>query len=84
MTAGARTQLAGLVSGLMLAFTLLFLTPVFAYLPYSVMGAIIINAVTSLVDFDAASHLLQACTQPGLGLTHACGTGTRKISLGLP
>ena len=44
-TAGARTQMANLVSGLLVLCTLLFLAPVFEQLPEGVLAAIVIAAV---------------------------------------
>ena len=42
---GANTPLAALISGMIVGFTLLFLTPVFYYLPQAVVAAIIMVAV---------------------------------------
>jgi len=50
--AGARTQLAGLVAALVVAATLLFLTPLFKNLPAAALGAIVIVAVSGLLDID--------------------------------
>lgn len=47
---GARTQLANVVAALLVAATLLFLTPLFEHLPISVLAAIIIIAAVGLVD----------------------------------
>jgi MFS superfamily sulfate permease-like transporter len=44
-------------------FVLLFLTPMFAKLPYNVIGAIIIVGVTSLIEFGFAYHLFKV--RPG-------------------
>ncbi|MEM7484305.1 MAG: solute carrier family 26 protein [Bacteroidota bacterium] len=49
--AGARTGMALIFSALLIACTLLFLTPLFYYLPNTVLGAIIIMSVVKLVDF---------------------------------
>ncbi|RMG66124.1 MAG: solute carrier 26 family protein [Calditrichaeota bacterium] len=48
--AGARTQLASLITALTIALTLLFFTPLFYYLPQAALAAIVIMAVTGLVD----------------------------------
>ncbi len=48
--AGAKTGMALIFSALLIAFTLLFLTPLFYNLPNAVLGAIIIVAVFKLVD----------------------------------
>ena len=55
---GARTPLAAIISGLIVGFTLLFLTPVFYYLPKAVLGAIIVVAVFGLLDFSVPKQLL--------------------------
>jgi len=55
--AGAITGVAGIVSCLLLVFTLLFLTPVFYNLPKTVLAAIIIVSVVKLVNVKEARHL---------------------------
>ncbi|NME72507.1 SulP family inorganic anion transporter [Flammeovirga aprica] len=49
---GAVTNLANIISGLILLFTLLFLTPYFEQLPLAIIGAIILVAVYGLIDTD--------------------------------
>tara|TARA_R110001583_G_scaffold44966_1_gene142178 strand:+ start:6947 stop:8689 length:1743 start_codon:yes stop_codon:yes gene_type:complete len=56
---GAKTPLAAIFSGLIVGFTLLFLTPLFYYLPKAVLGAIIIVAVIGLLDFSVPKQLLR-------------------------
>jgi len=56
---GANTPLAAIISGVIVGFTLLFLTPVFYYLPQAVVAAIIIVAVYGLLDFYIPKHLLK-------------------------
>ncbi len=48
--AGAKTGMASIISALLIGLTLLFLTPLFYYLPNAVLGAIIITAVLGLID----------------------------------
>jgi SulP family sulfate permease len=55
--AGAQTTLAGLFSAGIIALTLLFLTPLFYYLPKAVLAAIIMVAVAGLVDGEEARYL---------------------------
>lgn len=55
--AGARTGMASLISAGVIVLTLLFLTPLFYYLPNAVLGAIIVVAVAGLFDFREAVHL---------------------------
>ncbi len=50
--AGARTGFSSLVSSAMTVITVLFLTPLFYYLPLAALAAIVIVAAVSLVDFD--------------------------------
>ncbi|GGG40826.1 sodium-independent anion transporter [Croceivirga lutea] len=49
--AGAKTGISSVVSALVIALTLLFLTPLFYYLPNAVLAAIIMVAVFGLIDF---------------------------------
>ncbi|MCS3663751.1 SulP family sulfate permease [Salinibacter ruber] len=55
--AGARTTLAGLVAAGVIALTLLLLTPLFYYLPNAVLAAIIMVAVSGLIEWKEALHL---------------------------
>ena len=55
--AGAQTNLAAIFSAGIIALTLLFLTPLFYYLPKAVLAAIIMVAVAGLVDWEEARYL---------------------------
>jgi len=55
--AGANTQLAAIITAILIAITLLFLTPLFYYLPKSALAAVIIMAVLSLIDIHEIKHL---------------------------
>ena len=57
---GAKTGMAALISVVMVVITLLFLTPLFYFLPKTVLAAIIIVAVFNLINFKEASYLWQA------------------------
>jgi SulP family sulfate permease len=57
---GAKTGMAALISVVMVVLTLLFLTPLFYYLPKAVLAAIIIVAVFGLVNFKEAIFLWKA------------------------
>jgi len=48
--AGARTPMAGVVTALLIALTLIFLTPLFYYMPKAVLAAVIMTAVFGLFD----------------------------------
>ena len=56
-SSGARTGLAGIITAVFIGLTLLFLTPLFYYLPMAVLAAIIITAVAGLVDVAEVRHL---------------------------
>lgn len=47
---GARTNLTSIISASLVALTLLFLTPLFYYLPNAILAAIIMVAVFGLID----------------------------------
>ncbi|MEE9356629.1 MAG: sulfate permease, partial [Methylococcaceae bacterium] len=55
-TSGANTPLASLITAVLVAFSLLFLTPLFYYLPHAVLAAIIMLAVFALIDVDSIRH----------------------------
>ncbi len=55
--AGANTPLAAIISAILVAITVAFLTPLFYFLPKSVLAAIIIVAVSTLFDVKAIKHL---------------------------
>ena len=57
--AGAKTQLASVITALLIIITLLFLTPLFYYLPNAVLAAIVMVAVLGLVDIAEPLHLFQ-------------------------
>ncbi|WP_255399314.1 SulP family inorganic anion transporter [Roseivirga sp. 4D4] len=48
--AGAQTPLASIISAVLVALTLLFLTPLFYHLPHAILAAIIMVAVSGLID----------------------------------
>jgi SulP family sulfate permease len=56
-SSGARTQLAAILTALILALTLVFFTPALYHLPKAVLAAIIVMAVASLVDFSPIHHM---------------------------
>lgn len=55
--AGAKTGMASLISAGLILITLLFLTPLFYYLPKAILAAVIVVAVAGLVDFKEPLHL---------------------------
>jgi sulfate permease, SulP family len=58
--AGARTQVANLVTWLVAIVTVLFFTPLFASLPEAVLGALIIHAVWHIIASRKLMKLRQA------------------------
>ncbi|CAI5988882.1 unnamed protein product [Closterium sp. NIES-65] len=56
---GAATGMAGVVSVLLVLLTLMFLTPLFQFLPLPVLGAILVSSVCGLVDYEEAAFLLR-------------------------
>ena len=57
--AGARTNLSGLFSLILVVLTLLFLTPIFYHLPKAILASIIMVSVVKLIDFKYAIKLLK-------------------------
>ena len=62
-SAGARTQLSGLVVAVLTILTLLFLTGLFEDLPEATLGAVVIAALIELVDIAALRALYRAYTK---------------------
>ncbi|MFZ5825508.1 MAG: SulP family inorganic anion transporter [Bacillota bacterium] len=71
--AGARTGLASIISALMIVAVLLFLTPLFYYLPNAILAAIVMVAVYGLIDLREPRHLwkVQRSDALTLGVTFA-------------
>lgn len=64
--AGGRTGLVNIFAAALIALTLLFLTPLFYYLPVAVLGAIIVVAAFSLLDLYELRYLLRTKRIDGL------------------
>ncbi len=58
--AGANTGMAAIISAVLVVITLLFLTPIFYYLPKTVLAAIIIVSIVKLVNIKEAKFLWKA------------------------
>lgn len=54
---GAKTGLSGILMGIIMCCALLFMTPIFEYIPQCALAAIVISAVVGLVDYDEAIFL---------------------------
>uniref|UniRef100_A0A7N0V5R7 SLC26A/SulP transporter domain-containing protein n=1 Tax=Kalanchoe fedtschenkoi TaxID=63787 RepID=A0A7N0V5R7_KALFE len=62
---GAKTGVAGIVTGIIMGCALLFLTPLFTDIPQCGLAAIVISAVLGLIkkiSFFGLSHFLQLCS----------------------
>lgn len=57
---GAKTGLSSIISAGLIILTLLFLTPLFYYLPAAILASIIIIAVANLLDIKEAKRLWTA------------------------
>jgi len=55
--AGAKTGLASIISAGLIGITLLFLTPLFTYLPNAILAAVILVAVFGLIDVKEMKFL---------------------------
>lgn len=64
--AGARTPISNIIAAAVIALTLLFLTPVFYYLPVPVLAAIIMVAAVGLIDIPEMRYLLKTKRRDGL------------------
>jgi sulfate permease, SulP family len=60
--AGAKSPLAYLIAGCFVVATVLFLTGLFEQLPEAVLGAIVIHAVSGMIDFRKLTSLRAART----------------------
>ena len=66
INAGAITGMSSVFTGLLVLLTLLFLTPLLYHLPQAVLAAVIIMAVSGLVNFPAIRHAWQASRHDGI------------------
>jgi SulP family sulfate permease len=55
--AGAKTGMASIISAALVILTLLFLTPLFYYLPNAILASVILVAVAGLIDYKEAIKL---------------------------
>ena len=66
ISAGAVTGLSSVFSALVVLLTLLFLTPLLFHLPQAVLAAVIMLAVTGLINFKALLHAWRVHRHDGL------------------
>lgn len=55
--AGAKTGMASIISAVLIVLTLLFLTPLFYFLPNAILASVIMVAVFGLIDIKEPIHL---------------------------
>ena len=65
---GGRTQMASIITALMVVLTLLVLTPLFYYLPNAALAAVIVVAVYKLLDFNEAQRIFKVRKDDGIAL----------------
>lgn len=66
LNAGAITGFSAIVSGAIVAITLLFLTPLLYHLPQATLAAVIIMAVISLIRFKPIVHAFKVQRHDGI------------------
>lgn len=66
--AGGRTQGASIMTALMILVVLLFLTPLFYYLPNAALAAVILVSIYGLLDFSEARRIFRIGRADGLAL----------------
>ncbi|MBW3468431.1 SulP family inorganic anion transporter [Arthrospiribacter ruber] len=54
---GAKTTMASIISALLIVLTLLFFTGLFYHLPSAILAAVVLVAVSGLIDFKEPIHL---------------------------
>eukprot|EP00164_Ancoracysta_twista_P010443 GFYU01015751.1.p1 GENE.GFYU01015751.1~~GFYU01015751.1.p1 ORF type:complete len:325 (-),score=118.56 GFYU01015751.1:132-1106(-) len=79
--AGARTPVAGIISSVIVALALLFLTPLFYFIPGTVLSSVIITALLPLVDAGEVMFLWRAGNTKDMAMLFLAFFGT--ISLGV-
>ena len=58
-SAGARTTVASIITAILIGISVLFLTPLFYYIPKTMLAAIILVAVSGLFDAKTMQHVWQ-------------------------
>lgn len=57
--AGAKTGMASIFAAILISLTLLFLTPLFFFLPKAILASIIVVATLGLINYKEAFHLFK-------------------------
>lgn len=66
--AGAKTGMASVITAVIITFTVLFLTPLFYFLPNAVLAGIIMVAVANLIDMKSIKHIWQYSKMDAVGI----------------
>jgi SulP family sulfate permease len=67
-SAGVCTPMGSMITAILVAISVLFLTPLFFYVPKAVLAAIIVVAVARLIDFKTPIQLWRYCRQDAIAL----------------
>lgn len=67
-SAGVRTPVGSIITALLVAISVLFLTPLFFYVPKAVLAAIIVVAVAGLIDIKTPIKLWRYCRPDAIAL----------------
>ncbi len=77
MVSGASTGLASMITAGLMTLTVVFLTPLFHYMPKTVLAAVVLVAVSSLFDVQTPRRLWRTCRADAatLGVTFVAVLG---------
>ena len=67
-SAGANSGLASVITAVLVALTVIFLTPMFYFLPNAMLAAIIMVAVANLIDIKSIKHIWRYSKVDAIGL----------------
>src|SRR5699024_9014276 len=70
--AGAKTPLTNIAAAIVVAVTLLFFTPLLYYIPMPAFAAIIIVAVSGIIDIEEVKYLFKAKERDGYIALFTC------------
>lgn len=79
-SAGARTGMASIITAGLVALSVIFLTPLFYYLPNTILAAIILVAVIGLIDIAAVRSVWRYSRRDGISLV---ATFVAVLALGI-
>ncbi|KAF8059692.1 SULTR2 [Scenedesmus sp. PABB004] len=80
----SRSALAGVFTAIIVMFVLLFLTPLFALVPYNAIGAIIIAGCTTLFEWRVAKQLWRLGLGVAIGAPPPGRAGPRRAAPAAP